>query len=67
MNRARGWLGPALLVAVLILVGLMVLGVVVLVVAEQDNPSMHSYPDIDVEDMDSRTLLTVLAIESLKP
>jgi voltage-gated potassium channel len=27
----------------------------------------NSYPDIDVEDMDSRTLLTTLAIESLNP
>ena len=27
----------------------------------------NSYPDIDVEDMDSRTLITVLAIESLNP
>src|SRR5207244_12121492 len=27
----------------------------------------NSYPDIDAEDMDSRTLLTVLAIESLAP
>src|SRR5207248_1746413 len=27
----------------------------------------NSYPDIDAEDMDSRTLLTVLAIESMAP
>ena len=27
----------------------------------------NSYPDIDVEDMDSRTLLTVLAIEAINP
>jgi voltage-gated potassium channel len=27
----------------------------------------NSYPDIDAEDMDSRTLLTTLAIESLNP
>lgn len=27
----------------------------------------NSYPNIDIEDMDSRTLLTVLAIESLNP
>jgi voltage-gated potassium channel len=27
----------------------------------------NSYPDIDAEDMDSRTLLTVLAIESINP
>jgi voltage-gated potassium channel len=27
----------------------------------------NSYPDIDAEDMDSRTLLTVLAIETLAP
>jgi voltage-gated potassium channel len=27
----------------------------------------NSYPDIDVEDMDSRTLITVLAIESINP
>jgi voltage-gated potassium channel len=27
----------------------------------------NSYPEIDVEDMDSRTLITVLAIESLNP
>ena len=27
----------------------------------------NSYPDIDVEEMDSRTLLTTLAIESLNP
>jgi voltage-gated potassium channel len=27
----------------------------------------NSYPDIDAEDMDSRTLITVLAIESINP
>ena len=27
----------------------------------------NSYPDIDVEDMDSRTLLTTLAVESMNP
>ena len=27
----------------------------------------NSYPDIDAEDMDSRTLLTTLAVESLNP
>jgi voltage-gated potassium channel len=27
----------------------------------------NSYPNIDVEDMDSRTLLSTLAIESLNP
>jgi voltage-gated potassium channel len=43
LNRARGWLGPALLVAVMILVGLMVLGFVVLLIGERDNPNMESW------------------------